>query len=342
MGIGGPTRRYDASVSSISDPGRPSRGDRKKVQRLIDAAYAAGTLSAAERALRSQRVDAAHTRGDLAMIARDLGASVPTQEGAGQSVPDVPSAGAAGESANTPSLGRAIDPQVLQSMRVGSSHRGAATGSTPPVTVNLAGFAQAKRTIQLVILVVVVAVFGFCGLGLFALIPAFMEGFNSHTSSPGSTPTSAMSVPTGEAPGEASADVSLHTAAGWKRLVSAIEQESGSTSVYDVVVYPTYAAVGLDGGKTIDRRLYRDGAWQDSFKVSTPVVGNPIDLRSIDPRVIAKLPAEAAQRLGVEHPTGSYFIVNAIPTDPKIMVYVQSESGSQYQAYALDGTPRAF
>jgi hypothetical protein len=324
-------------VSSISDPGRPSRGDRKRVQRLIDGAYAAGTLSAAERGLRTQRVDAAHTRGDLAMIARDLGAPTLTDENPERSEADV-----VAESPQAPSLGSAIDPQLLQSMRVGGAYRGPAGGSTP-VTVNLAGLAQTGRRIRLVILIVVVAVLGFCGLGVFALVPAFMEGFNSGISSPDGTPPSVTSASSSGAPTpQPSTAASLHSAAGWKALVSAIEQESGSTSVYDAVVYPTYAAVGLDGGRTITRRLYRDGAWQDSFKVSTPIVGKPVDLRSIDPELIGRLPAETAQRLGVEHPTGSYFIVNAIPTDPKIMVYVQSDGGSQYQAYAVDGTPRAF
>jgi len=124
-------------------------------------------------------------------------------------------------------------------------------------------------------------------------------------------------------------------------LVDAIEKSSGSTSVYDLVVYPTYASVGLDGGKYVERRLYRDGAWQDSFNVRTPIVGKPVDLRRIDPRVVARLPDETAQRLGVVNPTGTYFIVNAILSEPKIMVYVQADGGSQYQAYTLDGTPRA-
>lgn len=332
-------------MSSLSDPGRPSRGDRRKIQKLIDAAYANGQLSAAERALRTQRVDAAHTRGDLAMIARDLGAPTVASAAPAGSAPEpvvVQDLQAPPPSTPQPSLGSAIDPALLRSMQVGGTYRGTgSSGSTP--TINVAGLANAARTIKIVIAVVALGFLGICGLGLAAAIPAFLDGFNSTYTSP-SEPTPSGNVATTTAPGpdDAPAESSLHTAAGWQALVDAIVEESGTASVYDLVVYPTYAAVGLDGGKAVERGFYRDGAWQDSIDVQTPIVGSPVDLREIDPELVAKLPDDAAQRLGVESPTGTYLIVNAIPSDPKIMVYVQFDGGSQYQAYTLDGTPRGF
>jgi len=287
------------------------------VQKLIDAAYAGGQLSAAERSLRTQRVDAAHTRGDLAMIARDLGD--PAVSGV---EPEPPPA--------APSLGSAIDEQVLTSMRVSGAYRGSTPSTTPAPAINLTGFGNAARTLRIVIVVFVVGFLGFCGLGMAAFIPAFLEGFDSG-------PTSSPSAPASHR-----AETDLHTASGWSAMVAAIEDESGSTSIYDLVVYPTYASVGLDGGKTIRRRLYRDGAWQESFDVRTPIVGHPVDLRAIDPEIIAKLPSETARRLGVQNPTGTYIIVNALASDPKIMVYVQADGGSQYQAYSLDGAARQY
>ena len=59
-------------MSDISDPGRAGRRDRKRARKLIDAAYAAGQLTAADRALRTERVESAHTKGDLAVLVRDL------------------------------------------------------------------------------------------------------------------------------------------------------------------------------------------------------------------------------------------------------------------------------
>jgi hypothetical protein len=334
-------------VSSLSDPGRPSRGDRRSVQKLIDAAYAGGLLSAAERALRTQRVDAAHTRGDLAMIARDL--RTPADGAAALPEPDpvvVQDLQAPTKpQEDTPSLGSAIDPQLLQSMQVGGAYRGTGAAGTAR-TINLAGFANAARTIRIVILVVVLGFVGICGLGMAALVPAFLEGFDSGpTSSQTAIPADVATTqpgPSGTGPVEQAASTNLHSAAGWKALVAAIEDKSGSSSVYDLVVYPTYAAVGLDGGKSIERGFYRDGGWQDSIDVRTPIVGSPVDLRKIDPKLIEKLPADAAQRLGIESVTGTYLIVNAIPSDPKIMVYIQFDGGSNYQTYTLDGTPREF
>lgn len=342
-------RRYDAAVSSLSDPSRPSRGDRRTVQKLIDAAYASGQLSAAERSLRTQRVDAAHTRGDLAMIARDL---------SGASAPETPAAEAPAvvqdlttsrpDPTSPPSLGSAIDDQILKSMQVSGAHRGSGSPGTSPPPIKFTRFGNAARTIRIALVVFVIGFLGICGLGFAALIPSFIEGFNSGSSSSPESPASG--VPTGivtTEPGSGSstpqpAVPGLHTAAGWSALVSAIKDKSGSTSIYDLVVYPTYASVGLDGGKTVDRRLYRDGAWQESFNVQTPTVGRPVDLKQIDPRVVQKLVAETPQRLGIESPTGTYFIVNAIVSEPKIMVYVQDDDGSHYQTYALDGSPRQF
>ena len=222
-------------------------------------------------------------------------------------------------------------------MQVGGAYRG--SGASPKV--NIAGVANAARTVKIVVLVVVIGFLGICGLGLAAAVPSFIEGFRSgYSSTPSAVPSEG--VGTAREGGGASATADLHSAVGWKALVAAIQDKSGSSSVYDLVVYPTYAAVGMDGGQTVQRGFYRDGAWQDSVNVQTPIVGEPVDLRQIEPDVIEKLPDDAAQRLGVENPTGTYFIVNAIPSDPKIMVYVQSDGGSQYQTYALDGTPRTF
>ena len=312
------------------------------MQKLIDAAYASGRLSAAERSLRTQRVDAAHTRGDLAMIARDLGdpsASEAQPEAAPTVVRDLTSDPR--PAASTPSLGSAIGDQLLKSMQVSGAYRGSGSPRTTSSPLNIAAFGNAARRIRILIVVFVVGFLGICGLGLAALVPAFVDGFNSSTTSSPSVPV----ITTEPGPGSRvpqPAGTNLHTAAGWLALVAAIKDESGSTSIYDLVVYPTYASVGLDGGNTVNRRLYRDGAWQDSVNIQTPIVGNPVDLRRIDPAVVARLPSETAQRLGVENPTGTYLIVNALVSDPKIMVYVQADGGSQYQAYSLDGSPRAF
>jgi hypothetical protein len=139
----------------------------------------------------------------------------------------------------------------------------------------------------------------------------------------------------------------LHTVAGWTALVEAIESASGTTRVYDLVAYPQYASVGMvprkrevpPGKDAVERRFYRDGAWQDSVSVRTPPAGSLVDLAEIDAEMIAGLPGETAKHFGIADPTGTYIIVNAFAGNPRIMVYVQSGSQSNYRAFGLDGEP---
>lgn len=313
-------------MTAISDPSRPSRRDRRRAQKLVDTAFAEGRLTAADRTLRTQRIEAAHTRGDLTMIARDIVAPAETN------------------------LGRALDSSTMASMRAGTSgSRGmtsripgvpSTVGSTTP-TVDLSGIG---RKVRLFVVLAMVGVFASCVLGLMAfIVPAVLEFQRDvKVATPSAPSASASSEPNGrQAPGDGAEDGSanLHTVAGWTALVEAIESASGTTQVYDLVAYPQYASVGMDGKDAVERRLYRNGAWQDTFSARTPVTGSLIDLAEIDAEVIAGLPAETAEHFGIAEPTGTYIIVNAFAGDPRIMVYVQSGGQSNYRAYSLGGAP---
>ena len=311
-------RRYDAAVNSISDPGRPSRRDRRRTQKLVDTAFAEGRLTAADRSLRTQRIQAAHTRGDLAVITRDLVAPAQTN------------------------LGRALDAPTMSSMRAGFAARTTATSSavrpgTPTIDLSVVG-----RKIRLFVVIVVACVFLSCVIGLVAFIPAVVTEFKrdvnlSPADAPGTGTPSSRQEPNQAVEGDAT---NLHTAAGWTDLVEAIKSESGTTKVYDLVAYPQYASVGMDGKDAVERRFYRSGAWQDSVSVRTPIAGSPIDLADIDAELIARLPGETARHFGIDEPTGAYIVVNAFAGDPRLMVYVQSDGRSEYRAYGLDGQAR--
>ncbi len=305
----------------MSDPGRPSRRDRRRAQKLVDTAFAEQRLTAADRSLRTQRIEAAHTRGDLAMITRDLVAPATTN------------------------LGRALDPGVMSSMR-GTVTR-AATGlpttlrsSTP--TIDLSGVG---RKVRLFILIAVGGMVASCLLGLVAFVPVVMGAFDGVNVSPADD-ASSVAPGEGATPGPdtsshpgAGDSASLHSAAGWTRLVDAIEAKSGTSEIYDLVAYPQYASVGLDGDGAVERGFYRNGAWEESVSMRMPVTGSLIDLAEIDADLIARLPQETARAVGFDEPTGTYIIVNAFAGEPRIMVYVQSQAESQYRAYRLDGTP---
>jgi len=302
-------------VSAISDPGRPSRRDRRRAQKLIDTAFAERRLTAADRALRTQRIQAAHTRGDLTTITRDLLAPVQAN------------------------LGRALDASAMSSMRAGSPTSGAQTPGTPaPVGSPTIDLSAVGRRIRLFVLIAIVGVFASCVLGLIAFIPAVITEVKRDVSPMGGPGAAAPSRPPSSGAVEADA-ASLHSAAGWAALVKAINSESGTTEVYDLVAYPQYASVGLDGKGAVERRFYRDGAWQESVSVRTPSIGALTDLADIDPALIARLPAETAESVGIDSPTGTYILVNAYTGTPQIAVYVQANGESRYRTYRLDGTP---
>ena len=317
-------------MNAISDPGRPRRRDRRRAQKLVDTAFAERRLTAADRALRTQRIQAAHTRGDLATITRDLVAPVQTNLGRALDA----SGGTSRWHAGTGQRG------TMSSMRVGSTASQSRTPGLPATlrpgtpTIDLSGVG---RRIRLFVLIAIAGVFLSCVLGLVAFIAPVVREFQSDVapSAPGTT------VPT---PGQARSEVveadaaSLHTAAGWTALVAAIKAESGTADVYDLVVYPGYASVGLDGKDAIERRLFRNGDWQEGFSARTPIHGALVDLSDIDPKTIARLLEQTAQQVEIDDPTGAYLIVNAFTRGPQIAVYVQSNGESQYRTYRLDGT----
>jgi len=227
-------------------------------------------------------------------------------------------------------------------MRAGSKAGGAsrtmgvpATLSPGTPTIDLSGIG---RKVRLFVILAVVGVFASCVLGLAAMvIPAFFAESNREADpgSPGASVTPADPSSAGVVERDAA---SLHSAEGWTDLIDAIERESGTTEVYDLVVYPDYASVGMDGKDAIERRLFRAGDWQEGFSARTPIHGSLVDPGEIDPKTIARLPGDTAQHFGIEEPTGTYIIVSAFAGAPRIMVYVQSSGESQYRAYRLDGT----
>jgi hypothetical protein len=317
-------------VTAISDPGRPSRRDRRRAQKLVDTAFAESRLTAADRALRTQRIQAAHTRGDLATITRDLVAPTPTNLGRALDA-------AGGTSRWRAGSGQRGTPSSMRSGSVGSMRRTLGTPMTVSPgapTIDLSGIG---RRIRLVVIIAIVGLFASCVLGLVAFIPAVITEVKRDISPAGSPGTTAPSQIPGDVV-EADA-ASLHTAAGWTALVEAIKSESDTTEIYDLVAYPQYASVGLDGDGAVERRLYRNGAWQESFSVRTPIAGSLIDVAEIDPELIARLPAETARYVGIDNPTETYFLVNAYTGNPQIAVYVQSNGESRYRTYRLDGTP---
>ncbi|MGA9101979.1 DUF1707 SHOCT-like domain-containing protein [Aeromicrobium sp.] len=310
-------------MSDISDPGRVGRRDRKRAQKVIDAAYAAGHLTAADRSLRTQRVDSAHTKGDLAIIVRDLTRIAPAAAASATVAADTtpaPTTTPGPQQAQAPtSLGSAIPPDQLRAMSHGRS--------VPTIDVREAvgslGVANVKK-VRRIILIVVVGFFLLCGLGITGIVTAIFSGIND-VANPGGGSTPAQTL-------------NLQTAKGWTELVTAIDKETGTSRVYDAVVYPEYASVNAVADDGAMRYVYRGGKFDLFNSPVTPANGRPIDLADIDADLIAGLPEKTAERQKMPDFDSAYLIVNTVSGQPSIMVYVQQTGRlSRWSIYDLKG-----
>lgn len=270
------------------------------------------------------------------MITRDLAAaeSVPTAPAQG------PAQGPAQDPPEGPSLGSAIDPAVLASMRRTPTSRPVSPASGGPIP-SVPNVRFSARKIGLIVGIAVVVMVLPCVLGVLGFVVTMVTGSKDSAS------TAPTSIPS--RPPQAQA-APLHTAAGWEALVAAIKAESGTSEVYDVVAYRDYAVVGMVGKGGADRRLFRDGAFVDSFETTTDAMGEPVDLAQIEPGLIERLVTETVSDLTGSAETGSlpaggkspeaYLIISAAFSEPRIAVYVTAGGQSQYRVYGLDGSTR--
>jgi uncharacterized protein DUF1707 len=308
-------------VSDISDPGRAGRRDRKRAQKLIDTAYAAGQLTAADRALRTQRVDSAHTKGDLAVIVRDLKRAAGASPAAAVPLPTrtPPTDPTAGPAA---SLGSAIPPDQLRAMLKGKVGSAATINMGQSMRSALSG--DGVRTVRRVMVFTVVGFLLLCGLGVGGMVYALFSGIDE-AGDPSSTSTPTSSV-------------NLQTAKGWTQLVAAIDKETGTSRVYDAVVYPEYASINAVVDEGAMRYVYRGGSFQLLNSPVTAATQDPVDLADIDADLVEGLPDRTAKRQGMPDYDSAYFIVNRVSGEPAIMVYLQQQGKlSRWSIYDLDG-----
>lgn len=307
-------------MSDISDPARAGRGDRKRAKQIIDAAYAEGRLTAANRAFRMERVEAAHTKGDLAVLVRDLGraGAAPAAASAGASAGPVASPQAPPAQA---SLGSAIPKDQFDAMTKRRSG-GTTVDIGKAVRATMVG-GDSVRRIRRVVLFVVIGFVLLCGVGVASMVAYVVTGVDDVFDPSTETPAPSLN---------------LQTAAGWTEWVGAVEKETGTTRVYDAVVYPDYAAVNAMVDEGAMRYLYRDGAFQMSNSPVTAAMTEPVDLADIDPEMVAGLPDQTAEHQKMPDYESAYMIVNQWSGKPSIMVYLQQTGKlSRWSIYDFDG-----
>ena len=130
------------------------------------------------------------------------------------------------------------------------------------------------------------------------------------------------------------------TAEGYDELVAAVEAETGSTTVFDAVLYPEYAVVSIPVDATTKRQesWYWDGTDLRSNDSKNTASFDRFDLAGVDGAVVVDLVDQV--RTLVEDPTSWYAIVRTADADGATMwAYASNEyRETAYRGAKADGT----
>jgi hypothetical protein len=156
------------------------------------------------------------------------------------------------------------------------------------------------------------------------------------TTAAGAEPASGRGATSGQG-SETKPLAQLISARGFEQFVDALKEETGSTSVVDLTLYPRYAVVvvPLPGGKGRTQSLYYDGAFRETTLGTT--TDKVLDLRKVDARLLVPLSRKA--RNAVEEPDQWYLILGARDIQGAVIyAYASNKFGEGgYVAATLDG-----
>lgn len=127
-------------------------------------------------------------------------------------------------------------------------------------------------------------------------------------------------------------EANVLTEQGYADLLAAIDEQTGSTTAFSAVLYPTYAVVELPVDATSDREEYWnwDGRDLSTNDVKSTSTWPRTDLASVDPAVIVALVGQV--RDNVDDPTSWYAIVRA-PDDDRAVVWAYATNDYGETAY---------
>lgn len=125
---------------------------------------------------------------------------------------------------------------------------------------------------------------------------------------------------------------------GFDDLLGAIEQETGSTKVFQAVIYPDYASLDLpvDASSQRESSWFYDGGMRENGIKGTSS-SKRFDLAAVDPAVLTRLVRKT--RALVDDPKSSYVIIGGpFSEQPQIRAYSSNEfNESGYITAELNG-----
>jgi len=276
--------------------------DRDAAIELVQAAFAVGEIVEADRDKRIEQLQLAQTLDEIRMITHDIQSAAP-EASATDPAPDPTPAAAPYVPYGPSETTPEVDFPTLQ--QVQASKDGPKL-SKAVVLVPLA-----------IVLVVAIALIG----GIVALVD--------------------NSTDDGDGPlGLGSEEPDVLSEDGYQDLLDAVRDETGGTTAFSAVLYPTYAVVELpvDDSTQREEYWYWDGEELTNNGTKSTSSFPRTDLAQIDPALVVDLVEQVQTK--VEDPTSWYAIVRAPDSDRAVVwAYASNEySESEYVGARRDGT----
>jgi hypothetical protein len=297
--------------------------DRSQAISLVEAALKSGRIVQADHDMRLDQIKNSSSQQEIDLAVRDLQMSTPVAA----------TAGATMTTTATPTATPTSTPTQPWPLVNYGPQQGQAAGAAGDLTqITKTGGKALGGIIGLVVLISVIVPIVGVVIGLVSAKDTFDDiDFGQ--------PVDETTYLPGQQPGEDG--VNVHTLEGWESLLAAVDETTGSTTVFDATLYPRYAVVSVPEGPRGKR--YRNFYWdgrelaEQSFKSTTD---DPrIDLASFDASVWITLLEDVRGR--VEDPTSWYVTIGSDPTtnEPRLAVYASNDySEGAYLLATADGT----
>lgn len=305
-------------MSDISDPGGAGRGDRRRARKTVDGAYAEGRITSADRALRMQQIEAASTKGDLAMVVRDLGGAAPVQrQTPAPPVPPMPfpPQGRPGQPpAGTPP---AAPPQTFAAARDQARERLQSAGVPfPQVTATR----SSSNPLKIVLVVVALLVALPCVFGVIGLVSSFSSSDRDRPRFTTSPSAAAELV-----------DGTAFEPATWRRFVADLKDEYGDdVELWSMFAYPDrYSGYVVVEGDLSQFVTWSDGRLGNTLEPRDNVGDtDPIAIDDIDPAVFRKVAQAAVDEVGSSTLRSLYVYIKPTSFDDTFYRGTASREGS--------------
>lgn len=293
-----------------------SDGDRSRAKKIVEQASAEGRIIDFDRDKRIEQIEGAQSQTELQMITHDLDRS-----GSASPVPPVVPpviSQPVTQPMTQPNPVASTPPAFTPSVNYGPS---AGAGSEElaqlqAMAANPSGVVKAGSAKGclgcLIPLVIAVIVIGAASLAIFSSVRDSVDSVRDTINSAQGA-TDSQTLAPGVEPTDDS-DINLLSRGGYSDLVDAIEAQSGSTKVFSVVLYPTYAVVDVpvDARSGREQSFYWNGVL-DTFGTKGTTTDQRFDLNDFDADVIVRLVKKAVAE--VDQPTTWYAILGAPGSD---------------------------